>query len=1416
MLSQNYISKEQVIKKINFSDPKQLRFAEQFLAHVSEDSLSGFAIEDLKNILTSSWEHVSGEKSDSPLIKITSDSFAQIYILNQDSPFIVNSITSLIGDLGYQIDLIVHPILTVDRDENGYLMDIYSYDKVKKHESFVYISLKSSLSLNEIEALNSGLLEVFDDLVKVVSHWEKMKTLSQEFSNDLSIEPFLNWLGDRYFVFLGACEYIDGKVVSTLGGVHQEYQNMLPSLMKFVSSPVHIFKIPYKSTVYARMPLDVIILSAANKKIIFFGLFTTHAYAQAVLSIPLIREKCQYVLDKSGFEPHWHDSKELIRIFESLPRDYLFQIEARELFDVGMGLLQLQKKQNVAVFLKQDPLGSLLTVLIYVSKEAYSTKVQKGIERFLEREIQGDYISSHVQLNDLFYARLQILIQIVPGKLYCFDKKGIEEKVLKLTQTWEERFFELLGRKEDIIFNSNYQDKFSPEQGIEDFALLSSSGQAKGDFSAIEGKTTLKISYPNSRLNLSDILPILDKMGIYVWSEDVSKIVFKNKIYYLHIFDLKLLKQSKIDPASSKYVIGLIDDILKGKIKNDRLNELVLTCGILPCETIILRAYSRYLQQIHPLFSSLFVEDILVKYPDFIRVFIDLFHEKFSPSLSGNTDQKLSVLRQFLKNITSVEEDKVLNLFINLIDSTLRTNFYQDNCSKEYISLKFDSLKVLGLPAPRPWREIFVYSMHMEGIHLRGGKIARGGIRWSDRRVDYRMEVLSLVKAQQVKNTVIVPTGSKGGFYVKTQNGAPPTLEEGIEAYKTLMRGMLDITDNIVKGNIAPPPDVVRYDEDDPYLVVAADKGTASFSDIANALSIHYEFWLQDAFASGGSQGYDHKKLAITSKGAWESVKHHFENLNIDIENSPFTVAGIGDMSGDVFGNGMLLSQNIKLIAAFDHRHIFIDPCPDPKISYQERLRLFNLPRSSWQDYDHNIISSGGGVFSRKDKQIELSGEIKTLLDLEGDFFTSNQIMSAILKSQVDLMWFGGIGTYVKASDETHTEAKDPANNDIRVNGSDLRAKVIGEGANLAMTQKGRIEYALNGGSLNTDAIDNSAGVNCSDHEINIKILLSAVLESGTLSIEDRNSLLARMANDVSLHVLKSNFDQPRSITKTYMKKTMHLLVCDFMIKFFKERKILDQKLEALPSYQEIQERYVKGLGLTRPELSVLLAFVKLFLRPLFLESQVLKQKEFEPVLLSYFPNEIVTQYSKYIFSHPLKQEIIVTLVLNEMVNFLGLDNAFNLYIHFASKIDHFIKIYGVLRLCEAADNVDNFLKLEFISEKTLLALKPSCVDQDIYILACAYEFNVNYDDLLKNYLNLRHQLGRISFQNSKSFADLYTIQKLNQELDGILINISLKNISGCDISLGSDHPIVKEIILNGCTSISEMTILINHLKSFI
>ncbi|MGD9637659.1 MAG: NAD-glutamate dehydrogenase [Alphaproteobacteria bacterium] len=861
-----------------------------------------------------------------------------------------------------------------------------------------------------------------------------------------------------------------------------------------------------------------------------------------------------------------------------------------------------------------------------------------------------------------------------------------------MTMNWVENFsktlVEKLGQKkgESFVkryansFKSNYHDRFDAESAYKDVLNIeevAKTGKPSTYLYEPEkkdgNKVCFKLYYPRESAVLSDVIPMLEHMSFKILTEIPYQCSFQDaketddiKSVWVHNFTMVRMDKSKVD------VEKIRDDfqeafkkVMDGDVDDDGFNCLILVAGLNWREVSIVRAYARYLRQAGITLSQDYINSALAANPEITKMLVDYFESKFNPAASVRKTSAAKIaeidakIKAALDNVTSAEEDRIIRYIVNLLECTLRTNFYQSK-AKNYISFKLNSKEIYDLPLPRPMVEIFVYSPRMEGIHLRGGKVARGGIRWSDRHEDYRTEILGLVKAQMVKNVVIVPTGSKGGFVCKKMpyNGTrEEILAEGIECYKTLMRGILDLTDNIDLKNdkIVPPEDVVRYDEDDPYLVVAADKGTASFSDIANGVSQEYGFWLGDAFASGGSVGFSHKDMAITAKGAWECVKRHFREIGVNIQTTDFQVAGVGDMSGDVFGNGMLLSEHIKLVAAFDHRNIFIDPNPDPKKSFKERERMFALPRSSWEDYNQELISEGGGIFSRKAKSITLSKEIKNLLNIKESSLTPNNLIKAILRSNIDLLWFGGIGTYVKSSAQRDSDVGDRSNDACRINANEIKAKVVGEGANLGMTQKARIEYCLNGGRCNTDAIDNSAGVNCSDIEVNFKILLNDIISSGKMDIKGRNKLLVELTSDVSKLSMRANQLQGQALSLMLAQGTSIMSEQKDLFKFLEEDGLLNRDVEFLPSNDEMDDRFSKGQGLTRPELSILMPYSKIWLYKQIIESDLPDDPMLtERALFNYFPKQIREKYGEFIKRHRLRREIIAKQITNTLINRVG------------------------------------------------------------------------------------------------------------------------------------------------------------------
>jgi glutamate dehydrogenase len=971
----------------------------------------------------------------------------------------------------------------------------------------------------------------------------------------------------------------------------------------------------------------------------------------------------------------------------------LFQITEDELLETAMGILHLQERQRIALFVRRDPFERFVSCLVFVPRDRYDTVLRLKLQDLIAEAYAGSIAAFTTQLSEEALARLHAIVKTTRGKVPSVDLAALEQKLIEAGRSWGDRLEEALiadrGEEQGLsllrryaqAFPVSYQANFDAPTAVFDIACIEEtlSGGALAmnlyrPAEAAKDAMNFKIYVTGKPVPLSDVLPMLENMGLKVMSEIPYHIAPAGAAapVWMHDFAMRTEGGASVDPSAVRDAFhDAFAKVWRREVDDDGFNKLVLRAGLRAREVQVLRAYSKYLRQVRIPFSQEYMEQTLADNPAITRRLADLFlarfaDEKPSGKSSGDHETRARTLageiEAALEAVSNLDEDRIIRRFLNCIEATLRTNFLQrtaDGAAKPYLSFKFDSHALDELPRPRPFREIFVYSPRVEGVHLRFGMVARGGLRWSDRREDFRTEVLGLVKAQQVKNAVIVPVGSKGGFVVKhpppAEAGREAFQEEGIACYTLFVSGLLDITDNLKGGAVVTPPNVIRRDGDDPYLVVAADKGTATFSDIANGISQGYGFWLDDAFASGGSAGYDHKKMGITARGAWESVKRHFRELGKDIQNEDFTVIGCGDMAGDVFGNGMLLSPHIKLIGAFNHMHIFVDPDPDPKKSLAERRRLFDLPRSAWSDYDAKLIAKGGGVFERKAKSIKLTPEMKKLFGLDKDQVPPSDLIKAMLSAEMELLWFGGIGTYVKASDESHADVGDRANEALRVDAPDLRCKVIGEGANLAVSQRGRIEFALHGGHLNTDSIDNSAGVDCSDHEVNIKILLGEVEAAGDMTRKQRDKLLVRMTDEVADLVLRDNYLQTQAITVT-VTLGAHLLdrTARFMRTLEKAGR-LDRAIEYLPDEETIVERMAKKIGFTRPEVAVLLSYAKITLYEELLSSDLPDDPYMARDLLRYFPQPLREHHGEQIRRHRLRREIIATVVTNDIVNRVGI-----------------------------------------------------------------------------------------------------------------------------------------------------------------
>jgi len=1120
---------------------------------------------------------------------------------------------------------------------------------------------------------------------------------------------FVDWLADNHFTFLGYREYRleRGATVDRLVPVPKSGLGLLRSgrdgkrrtateLKGEVrrkareATVLVVTKANSVSTVHRATYLDYVGIKTFDARgnvtgeRRFIGLFTSATYSTSPWTIPLLRNKVQRVIDHFGILPVSHDGKALMHVLESHPRDELFQASVAELVKSFRGIVNLYERRRVRLLLRRDPYQRFFSCLLYVPRDRYNTQVRVRIERILLEELGGESLEAQVQISESTLARLHLLVRTDPAREVTANVDRIERRIAETVRTWEDRLREALqerlppgeadalARRFEGALPVSYQEDVAASQALPDLLellALPDAPQALGlqlARAASTGALHLRLYRRGEPIAMSDLLPLLENFDLRILNERPYRIATADGVTFW-IQDLEVAHGGglQFDPAQAgpRFEAAFFA-VWHGQAESDGFNRLVLSAGLEWRQTLVLRAVCRYLLQTGLPFSQRYMESVLSRHPGLAARLAWLFEARFDPRLAPatRTAQQRSLAREIdeaLEQVTSPDDDRILRAFRAVIATALRTNHFQRDPAgqpKGYLSIKLEPKQLLELPKPRPMFEIWVYSPRVEGVHLRMGKVARGGLRWSDRREDFRTEILGLMKAQNVKNTLIVPVGAKGGFVPKQlPTGDREAIQrEGTECYRIFIRGLLDLADNVRDGKVIAPVDVVRHDPDDPYLVVAADKGTATFSDIANALAAEYGFWLGDAFASGGSAGYDHKKMGITAKGAWECVKRHFREMGLDTQSQPFTVAGIGDMAGDVFGNGMLLSRHIRLVAAFNHQHIFLDPEPDAERSYRERERLFQLPRSSWADYDAKLISRGGGIYPRDAKDVALSPQARALLGIEAARATPTEIIRAILRLPVDLLWNGGIGTYVKASWEANSQIGDRANDAVRVDGRELRCKVIGEGGNLGCSQLGRIEFAQNGGCVNTDFVDNSGGVDCSDHEVNIKILLDVVQRRMQQTRAVRNRLLARMTDEVAGLVLRDNYLQSQAISLMQSVAAERLGEHAHQIRSLELDGVLDRALEFLPSAEELDERRRAGQGLTRPELCMLLSYSKIALNSQLIASDVPEDPYLGRELDRYFPDRLSKPYAKLLGEHRLRREIIATATTNSIVNRMG------------------------------------------------------------------------------------------------------------------------------------------------------------------
>ena len=1275
---------------------------------MDEDDLAATSPQALEASLRAVFQRVSGPPPGESFIHIAPPQAGGLLVIDvfaPDMPFIVDSVLAAIRAVGGVVRLLAHPVLFIS--PTGRM----SAEPAPEHVPVSILHVEAD-PLSDLDGLRREIALAMHDVAAAVRDWHAMLSRlagEAERLRDGAAGPapqftdeavaFLDWLREDNFLFLGMRDYglarEDGTpLLSPLPGsglgilsdpallflrTGPDYVEMTQQHVAFIEAaePLLITKANIRARVHRRTHMDYIGLKlraedgSVSGELRILGLFTAKALAQPHREVPIIRRKIAKVMQRSSFETDSHASRALQAALDTYPRDELFQISVEELTEYAHAIASLYDRPRVRVLPRIDRFDNFVSVLVYVPRDRYDAEARARIAEYLAERYDGRVSAFYPHFPEGDLVRLHVIIGRNGGRTPRHSRKELEAAVGDLSRSFGDRIVAAAPQRASVsdyraAFSAAYEAHNSVADALGDIAILESLTDASRisirlrRHEGSDGSLGLKFYHRGSAIPLSDRVPMLEHFGFRVIDERTYTVTPRTGLEYIH--DMVLAPPEGVDldlVAAAARIESALLAVWYGETESDGLNALTIRAGLSWEDVAVLRALSRYLRQVGISYSQRYLAQVAVSQHEAAAAIIALFHALHDPQAVGEAaaDTARSAIERARDATTSLDEDRILARFHNLVEASLRTNFFQHDAQgmrRPALAIKFDSAQVDGMPAPRPFREIYVYSPRVEGVHLRFGAIARGGLRWSDRPEDFRTEVLGLVKAQQVKNAVIVPVGAKGGFVPKRLSAGMPReawLAEGTQSYRIFIGSLLDLTDNLVSGTVVPPKSVVRRDGDDPYLVVAADKGTASFSDIANGIAIARGYWLGDAFASGGSAGYDHKEMGITARGGWEAVKRHLREMDRDIQREPFTVAGVGDMSGDVFGNAMLLSREIRLVAAFDHRDIFLDPHPDPDAGFAERKRLFETPRSSWQDYDKALISKGGGVFSRGLKSIPLGPELRGLLGLTGESATPAQVMSAILGADVDLLWFGGIGTYIRAASESDAEVGDRANDAIRIDAGRVRAKVIGEGANLGVTQRGRIDYALAGGRINTDAIDNSAGVNSSDLEVNIKIALGPLLADGTLGEATRNAFLAEMTEEVARLCLRNNYLQTLAISLAESAGLGELPAHRELMNSLEQRGLLNRKVEFLPDEAAIADRAARGVALTRPELAVVLAYAKLSLYSDLLEAAGLDNPYLAGELFRYFPEMLKQRYPHAITGHRLKREVIATVIANAMIN---------------------------------------------------------------------------------------------------------------------------------------------------------------------
>jgi glutamate dehydrogenase len=1365
-----------------------VRFIELYFNQASFFDLRSRAVADIYGVVHTHWEFFykrGPEELKISLFNPTVDEYAWhsehscMQFVFEDMPFLVDSIRMEIDRMGLSTHLIIHTGgIWVKRNKFGVVEDIAPHSS--KNEGFVleapiYFEIDQQSNKSLIEELERNLVRVISDVKIVVDDWQPMiLSMQQRIAKILQQDNFLNrhqvnesldymeWLLNDNFTFLGKRDYVvvgEAKKLalqlvpgSGLGVLRDEsgskkmrYFSALPSQAReeilSKKSMLVISQTNTESTVHRRgltIYFGIKEFDAKGKLIgerRFIGLYTSKAYGTNPSQIPFLRGKVVNILKKSGFPQRSHARKDLMHILTTLPRDDFFQATSDELLNLSLGILHMQDRRQVRLFVRKDAFARFMSCLVYFPRDLFNTDLISKMQHILMRSFAGTKASFTTHLTDSVLAHVHYIIRVDPNNPLEYELKTTENLIKLAAESWRDGLkLALLAKlgenqanelyvKYTQSFPPGYKDVTAPAVAAQDILHMEILGDdtplAMNIFTSPYesfNEIRFKLFHYDDPVILSHALPILENMGLKVISEQSFALSLADG-RDIWVSDFSMQYESKSDLN-----IGNYSDIFKqafyqvwsGLAVNDSLNKLVLKASLSWREVMLLRACSKYLQQAEFKFSQQYITESLVSNSNLSKLLVDLFSARFTPT-NAEVDRKkqFSVIsrkiNKALKEIRSLDEDTIIRYFVALISSLLRTNYFQlddEGCFKPYLSLKLCAKDLPNMPRPVPMYEIYVYSPRFEGLHLRMDAVARGGLRWSDRKEDYRTEVLGLMKAQQVKNAIIVPAGAKGGFILKTlpdDASRDVAFEEAIFCYKQFIAGLLDCVDNRVDGNVICHANTICYDEDDSYLVVAADKGTATFSDIANSVSASRQYWLDDAFASGGSTGYDHKKIGITAKGAWVSAQHLFKELGQNLDQDTVSVIGIGDMSGDVFGNGMLISNKIKLVAAFNHKHIFIDPSPTEKSSFAERIRLFNLPRSSWSDYTPSLISPGGGVFDRSAKLIHLTPEIKALLDVSVDEMIPNDLIKAILSAPVDMLWNGGIGTFVRSMDELDMDVGDRNNDAIRITANKLRVRVVCEGGNLGLTQKSRIDFSLKGGKINTDFIDNSAGVDCSDHEVNIKILLNSIMAEKNLSLKKRNKLLLSMSEDVERLVLANNYDQNFLISKEQYCANINLELWSYFIDDCVDKGLLDRELEFLPSQSELHERKSFNVSLTRPEVAVLVSYSKIILSRQLSSSGLLSQSYYQAQAKKEFPQVLNRRYPHAIDSHSLNKEIIITHLSNQIVSDMGVTFVYQMQHETGRDVADIVYAYSVaLELFDFAKSMNDVYACGFLVDANI------------------------------------------------------------------------------------------------------------------